>query len=66
MEPEIFRRAEGGLWLFQMYQARGETPDAMVELKSVGLTVPLSELYADVRLKDISIKEISKPEETTS
>lgn len=49
---EIFRRAEGGLWVLQLYNESENTSETIVELKSVGLCVSLSELYADVRLEN--------------
>lgn len=42
-QVEIFRRTEGDLWLLQTY-----TPPETVELKSLELTVPFTELYLDV------------------
>ena len=53
---EVFRRTEGGLWLLQMYR---DSEDA-VEFKSVGLSVPLSELYLDARLETIEAETESQ------
>lgn len=47
---ETFRRAEGGLWVLQVYQDIGDG-EVIVEFKSVGLKVPLSEIYEDVVLE---------------
>jgi Uma2 family endonuclease len=41
---EIFRRHDGGSWLFSF----AEGLDAAVELRSVGITLPLRELYDGV------------------
>lgn len=46
---KVFRRAESGLWVLQTYQESDKISEATVELKSVGLSVLLSDLYADVR-----------------
>ena len=54
---EIFRRAEGGLWVLQLYKESEGNVATMVELKSIGLSVPLAELYADVRLSVPTIEE---------
>lgn len=47
---EVFRRAEGGLWLLQVYQEPEDNSDVIVEFKSVDLKIALSTLYEDVRL----------------
>ena len=57
---EVFRRAEGGLWLLQIYQD-SEDEDIVVDFKSVGLSVPLSELYLDARLDNAETEEESQP-----
>lgn len=47
---EVFRRAEGSLWMLQLYREEEDT-DVVVEFNSVGLKVPLSLLYEDVRVE---------------
>ena len=42
---DVIRRGEGGLWHIQPLEAGG-----VIELQSVGIRIPVSELYADVRL----------------
>jgi Uma2 family endonuclease len=42
---ERFRRAEGGLWIYQRYD-----PDASITLESVGLSIPLAAIYRRARL----------------
>lgn len=41
-QVEVFRRAEGGDWVFHAYQ-HADT----IELNSIGLSVPVTEVYAD-------------------
>jgi Uma2 family endonuclease len=41
-QVEVFRRAENGDWVFHAYQ-HGDT----IELNSIGLQVPVAEVYAD-------------------
>lgn len=53
---EVFRRAEGGLWVLQPYKDNEGADETIVELKSVGLSVPLSELYVDVRFPEATTK----------
>ncbi|MEN8446850.1 MAG: Uma2 family endonuclease, partial [Cyanobacteria bacterium J06555_13] len=52
-QVDVFRRAEGGLWLLQVYQEPEDNSDVMVELKSVELKISLSTLYEDVRLNTV-------------
>lgn len=61
---EVFRRSEGQLWLLQGYDAADGQSDIVVELKSVGLSIPLAALYEDANL-EVS-NEAAKIEEPAS
>ena len=52
---EVFRRTEGALWLLEIYQDE----EAMVDFKSVGLSISLADLYLDARIKSAEIEENS-------
>ncbi len=45
---EVFRRAEGKLWLLQIYKDNDDIP---VEFKSVGLSMSLTDIYLDAQIK---------------
>lgn len=55
---EVFRRLEGGLWILQTYQEAhqdyqqsADSLEVLVEFKSIGLQIPLSLLYRNVRIE---------------
>ena len=54
---EVFRRAEGGLWVLQIYKDGENGTEVVVEFKSVGLSVPLLDLYVDARLETVETRD---------
>ncbi|MEL7356338.1 MAG: Uma2 family endonuclease [Cyanobacteria bacterium J06560_6] len=53
---EVFRRSSGGLWVLQVYEQETEEDEVFVDLKSVDLKMPLSDVYEDVGLGTLKAK----------
>ncbi len=51
---EVFRRIEAGLWILQPYQQGEASAEVWVELKSIDLKLPLSLIYRNVSLDEVS------------
>ncbi len=54
MQVECFRRGEGRMWLYFPYR-EGET----VEIASMGVELPIEQLYRNVRLDTVEVEQAS-------